>query len=301
MLYVVIPYVAVTVIFTVLQRRLIYRPTVSARGLLAGTQFAPHSADDITILSHDRLELNGWRIQSATRPAESPASLVIYFPGNAANRGARREDVVEFARLGFDVLIVDYRGYGENKGSPTEDDLTRDARAVWDAALGNWGYRPEAIVLFGESLGGAVAIRLAADLSAADSFPAAVVVASTFTSLPDVAAWAYPAFPFRHLLFDRFDSLSQIGKVRSAIAIIHGDSDDLVPVEQGRRLFASAREASASGRPKLLDVRPGMGHNDIPAGVVSRILIGLLPADRQGEAIETGRFSGESGSTLPMK
>ena len=301
MLYVVIPYVSVTVILTVLQRRLIYRPTVTARGLLAGTRFAPHSADDVTILSHDRLELHGWRIQSATRPADSPVSLVIYFPGNAANRGARREDVIEFTRLGFDVLIVDYRGYGENKGTPTENDLTRDARAVWDAALGNWGYRPEAIVLFGESLGGAVAIRLAADLSAADSFPAAVVVTSTFTSLPDVAAWAYPAFPFRHLLFDRFDSLSQIGKVRSAIAIIHGDSDDLVPVEQGRRLFAAAREASASGRPKLLDVRSGMGHNDIPAGVVSRILIGLLPGGLRGEGAEEGRFSGETGATLPMK
>ena len=185
------------------------------------------------------------------------APLVIYFPGNAGNRHERIDDLREVAATGFDVLILDYRGFGDSTGSPSEWALTSDARQVWDFACEDLHYLPSQIVVFGESLGGAVALSLWSAESTESPQPAAVILNSTFTTMPDVVAWHYPLFPFRYLLMDRWRSVDRIPRVDPPIVVFHGTADDMVPVSQGRKL------ASQSPHARFIEIANGT-HNNIP-------------------------------------
>lgn len=271
-IYVAAPYLAVIVIFTVFQRRLIYQPERSEGLARNEADFLPHSRKAVALPVDGGLILNGWLIRSNHPIAESERWLAIYFPGNSGHRDVRRRDLLEVADAGFDVLIFDYRGYGDNPGSPSERALTADARAIWEEATRQRGYSAGRILLFGESLGGAVAIALCADVCKAGEVPAGLTVVSSFSSLPDVAASLYPAFPFRFLLFDRYDAASRIADIRCPIAIIHGEADDIVPSELGRRLFDAAPTASADGVPKQWELVLRMGHNDVPQQQLSTTL-----------------------------
>lgn len=274
MLYALVPYVAVIVIFTAFQRRLIYRPEKAASLSAVPERFLPHTAEDIHIRTADGLLLNGWLIRPpATEDSQNSRPLVIYFPGNSGNRELRRVDLKEVAAAGTDVLIVDYRGYGDNPGSPSEETIAGDAHAIWRVATQEYGYSPSRVVVFCESLGGAVAVRLCAELSDSGSPPAALVVTSTFSSLPNLAAWNYPAFPFRYLLLDRFDSAARIERVQCPVTVIHGTDDKIVPIEEGRRLFDAAPARSSSGIEKRWEQIPRMGHNDVPTNLLRQILM----------------------------
>jgi fermentation-respiration switch protein FrsA (DUF1100 family) len=281
-LYAVIPYAAVIVIFTAFQRRLIYRPEKVASLAAEPGRFLPHIAQDIQVRTKDGLILKGWLIRSAaTEHDQSVHPLVIYFPGNSGNRETRRVDLKEVAAAGTDVMVVDYRGYGDSPGSPSEKTIATDAHAVWEAATHDYGYLPYRILVFGESLGGAVAVRLCAELSDSGTPPAALVVTSTFSSLPNVAAWSYPAFPFRYLLLDRFDSAARIARITCPVTIIHGTDDEIVPIEEGRRLFEAAPAQSSSGVDKRWEQVPRMGHNDVPTHLLSEILTATLTSGRR--------------------
>ncbi len=152
---------------------------------------------------------------------------------------------------GFSVLLFDYRGYGENPGLPTEDGLAADARAAQAWLARQPGVDPDRIVYFGESLGAAVAVGLAVERP-----PAALVLRSPFTSLPDVGALHYPWLPVRRLLVDRYPSIERITSVRAPVLVIAGDSDDIVPASLSERLYEAAAE------PKQWLLVPGAGHND---------------------------------------
>ncbi|WP_145030198.1 alpha/beta hydrolase [Caulifigura coniformis] len=272
MIYVALPYLFVTAIFVLFQRSLIFRPSRSAPLPAASAELDPHSAEDVEVSADDGVVLHGWLIRSFRNHerAEDHRWLMIDFPGNSGHRYERRSDLREIADLGLDVLIVDYRGYAENQGAPTEERLAADARAVWQAAIDRYRYAPSQIVVFGESLGGAVATRLAAELG--DDAPAALILASTFNSLADVASWTYPAFPFGILLWDHFDSETRIAGVRCSVIVIHGADDEFVPVELGQRLFDAAPELSAKGVTKRWEKVAGMGHNDVPLHVLRKSL-----------------------------
>ena len=162
-------------------------------------------------------------------------------------------------RVGLSVLLFDYRGYGGNPGSPSEEGLATDARAAraWLAAQVD----VDRVVYFGESLGAAVAIGLAAQQA-----PAALVLRSPFTSLADVAAVHYPWLPARRLLLDRYPSIERIASVKAPVMVIAGDRDDIVPAVLSRRLYEAAAE------PKRYVLVPGAGHNDPePAMVFDQI------------------------------
>lgn len=285
-----VPYAAITMLLAVGQRQMLYHPLPSS-GLAVDECGLASTASDVTLTTTDGLTLHGWLLAAEADPGAEAAgsqaqaeaaesSLVIYFPGNASNRGGRIADLCDFTRLGCDVLIFDYRGYAENAGSPTEAGITADARAIWQFAVEELNRDPGEILLFGESLGGAVGIELAAWLSRQGTPPAALITNATFDSIPDLAAAHYPVLPLRWLVWDRWGSIDRIGEVTCPLLMFHGTADTLIPIEHGRRLFAAAPDRSADGIAKRFVPIEGAGHNDIPVSRLREEVRQVLDAQR---------------------
>lgn len=215
----------------------------------------------VQLKTDDGLTLNGWHLlageSSSTRP------LALFFSGNGGNRAYRTAETSLLTNAGADVLLFDYRGYGDNPGSPTEQGLANDARAVWRFATQERHVAPERIFLYGESLGGAVGTRLAAELCAAGTPPAGLVLRSTFSTLADVAQHFYPLVPVKMFLQERYDSIEQIPHVTCPILVLHGTHDTIVPCGLARKLFAAAPAAAADGTPKQFIDLVHADHNDV--------------------------------------
>jgi fermentation-respiration switch protein FrsA (DUF1100 family) len=248
------------------QRRLIYLPAPgpvpSAGQLLPGGR-------DVVLDTDDGIRLGAWYL---TLPGRQRGPAVLVCNGNAGDRSMRAQLAAGLSRMGLSVLLFDYRGYGGNPGSPSEDGLAADARAAqaWLAAQPE--VDPDRIVYFGESLGAAVAIGLAVERP-----PAALVLRSPFTSLADVGRVHYPWLPVGRLLIDRYPSIDRIGALAAPVLVIAGDRDDIVPESLSRRLYEAAPD------PKRYLLVPGAGHNDPE----------LLDGRRM--LAEVGRFLSEAG------
>jgi len=225
-----VAYVALVVALFLFQRSLLYHP--------GGPPPSPTASGvgDMRIVSletEDGLRLQAWY---AAPPAEAP--LVVYFCGNAGHVGNRAFKVRRLLDAGFGALLVGYRGFGGNPGQPTEAGLYADARAALRFAAGQ-GIGAGRIVLYGESLGTAVAVRLAAEQVATEPV-AAVVLETPYTSIAEVAAYHYPYVPSRWLIRDRFDAAARIAAIRAPLLVIHAEDDPVIPVDISRRLFAAA-------------------------------------------------------------
>jgi fermentation-respiration switch protein FrsA (DUF1100 family) len=225
------------------QRRLLYFPIGAPSGVLPG-------AESVELVTADGLRLDAWFVPPAH--AATARATVLVFPGNAGHRGDRAPIAVGLARRGFATLLVDYRGYGGNPGSPTEDGLAADARAARSWAMAHPSVDPDRLIYLGESLGAAVAIGLAVEAE-----PAALVLRSPFSSLADVARAHYPFLPVRLLLAERYPSIERMPGLDCPVLIVAGDRDRVVPVEQSR----SIARAAAPGRARLV-VLAGADHND---------------------------------------
>ncbi len=236
---------AVLALIWTMQRRLMYFPTggVPTPGEIGLTDVEP-----VTFETTDGLGLSGWFV-AASGP--SPRVTVLVFNGNAGNRAHRGPLAAAFHRHGLQVLLVDYRGYGGNPGTPTENGLSADSRAARAYLAGRPDVDASRIVYFGESLGTAVAIDLAVEHP-----PAALVLRSPFTSMADVGQHHYPFLPVRLLLRDRFEAIDQIRRIQVPLLVIAGGHDRIVPIENSRRLY------DAAVAPKTLLVLPDADHND---------------------------------------
>ena len=213
------------------QRRLIYhpdRPQGSRPQLGPLADFGVHT---VSLATADGLDLMSWY-----RPPSAGAPVILYCHGNGGHVGCRADRLLRFAEAGYGVLFLEYRGYGGNPGRPSEAGLYADAAAAL-AFLDAAGVPPERVVLYGESLGCAVAGRLAAQCR-----PAALVLECPFTSLVEIGRRRFPLIPVRLLLRDRFDLEAIIGKVRAPVLILHGECDGIVPVACGRALLAAVAE-----------------------------------------------------------
>lgn len=230
-----------------LQRRLIYFPTRVA------DMPVPAGFEAVAFDTADGLTLQGW-----FRPGDGRWTVLV-FPGNAGNRADRVPLAWALVEAGCGVLLVDYRGYGDNSGRPSEDGLAADARAArryLDTRCG-----AGRIVYFGESLGAAVAVGLATERP-----PDALVLRSPFTSLPGVARVHYPLLPTRLMLRDRYPSLDRIACIRTPLLVVAGARDSIVPAEQSRALF------EAAPGPKQFLLIDGAGHNDVALTAGSRLV-----------------------------
>jgi uncharacterized protein len=224
---------------------LVYFPD---RGLYGDPSDAGLPFTDLTIATEDGERLHGWWIPTREAPARAH---VVFFHGNAGNVSHRVQHALALRGAGLDLLLVDYRGYGKSTGHPSEDGLHRDARASVAALRTGDHVDPGRVVYMGESLGAAVALRLALE-----DPPLACVLQSPFTSLRDVAREHYPA-PMASLAGDAYPSLERIPRLAAPVLIVHGAEDEIVPVAHARALFAAARE------PRRLRVVEGAGHNDL--------------------------------------
>lgn len=277
-------YVAVVAVIGTFQRSLIYVPHREAVLDAVRAGFREGTVESVAFTAPDGVRLNGWWVLA--EPERAPADvpwLVLYFPGNAGHRAFRYEEISVLTDHGADVLIFDYRGYGDNAGSPSETTLAADAREAFRFATEERGVPHDRVVLYGESLGGGVATRLAAEMCAAGTPPGGLVLRSTFSSLVDAAAYHFPWLPVRWVLVDRYPSARRIASVTCPILVIHGTKDTIVPLALGKRLFEAAPTTSTSGVAKRFIELPTADHNDV-----------LFVARRElREAV--GRFLEEAG------
>jgi uncharacterized protein len=226
-----------------LQRRLLYFPDTAvppAASVLPGAQ-------EITLRTEDGLALGAWHL--APTGADRGITILV-MPGNAGSRALRAPLARRLAAEGFAVLLLDYRGYGGNPGSPSEDGLITDARAARTYLAGP-SVPAQRLIYFGESLGAAVATRLATEQP-----PGGLVLRSPFTDLAAVGAQHYPLLPVRLLLRDRFPVTKLISQIQVPTAVVYGSADTIVPPEQ-----SAAVVAAAGGPVRTVEV-VGADHND---------------------------------------
>jgi fermentation-respiration switch protein FrsA (DUF1100 family) len=230
------------------QRQLIYFPDVSS---VPPADEVIEGARDITLHTDDGLELGAWFVPAApVQGATDRRMAVLVAPGNGGNRAGRADFAEELRRRGLAVLLMDYRGYGGNPGSPSEEGLARDAMAAVEA-LEELGYPAERTIYFGESLGSGVVAALQAQRP-----PAGMVLRSPFTELADVGAWHYPWLPVRLLLRDRFPVVDHLAGSEVPVTVVYGDRDSVVPTELSARV---ADEASVLAERVVI---AGADHND---------------------------------------
>jgi fermentation-respiration switch protein FrsA (DUF1100 family) len=204
--------------------------------------------EQVTFTTRDDVQLHGWFVPATQSPAR--ATLLVC-NGNAGNRAYRAELARAFRPHGVAMLLFDYRGYGDSAGSPSERGLALDARAARSYLLSRPDVDATRLVYFGESLGAAVAVELAAEHP-----PAALVLRSPFTSMADVGSHHYRMLPVRLLLRDRYAAIDRIARVRAPLLVIAGNADRIVPLEQSRRVH------DAAGSSKAFVVIEGADHND---------------------------------------
>ena len=264
MIEIVAGYLVLCLVLFIFQRKLIYFPAKESDMSPKNYGFAPQQAQALENRTADGLTIRGWHLNSGRGgPALAKAPLVdLFFCGNAGNRSDRNDTFHRLISLGPHVVCFDYRGYGDSDGAPDEEGLARDARAAWNFLV-QQGVKPEHIVVHGESLGAAVAVRLAAEMCAAGTPPGGLILQAAFTRLKDAAAKHYWFVPVSLILRDRFPSVERIPQVTCPVLILHGKRDDAVPFVLGRELFAAAPAQSASGVPKQFVELPACGHNDI--------------------------------------
>lgn len=266
-------YFILCLLIFIFQRSMIYPGTRESSIDPARAGFSTQRARDFSLQTQDGVRLGAWQVLPSSIKAgtekefldhlRSGGFVFLCFHGNGGHRGHRGDRYTVLSSLGCHVLAVDYRGYGDSAGSPSEAGLALDAQAAWDWLTKDCGVPPERIILQGESLGCAVAIRLAQERSAAGAPPAGLVLEAPFTSMADVAAKHYWYLPARLILRETYPSLERIGTVTSPILVMHGKLDHVVPFEHGQRIFEAAPAASARGVPKRFVEFPRAYHSDL--------------------------------------
>lgn len=209
-------------------------------------------ADEVYLSPEPGVRLHAWffpQPQPFEGPRTEPLATLLFCHGNAGNVSHRLENVYLLLRSGFEVLLFDYRGYGHSTGQPSEDGLYTDAEVAWQHLAGRAGAAGVPRIIFGRSLGGAVAVELATRVEADG-----LIIESTFTSIRTLARLVFP-MPLPKLPV-RYDSLSKIGQIRMPLLAIHGEEDELIPFADGRALFEAAPE------PKSWYPIPRASHNN---------------------------------------
>jgi fermentation-respiration switch protein FrsA (DUF1100 family) len=224
-------YAALALYVYLRQAQLLYRPEIFRRshGPTPGAIHLPF--EDLRIHTPDGVSLHAWLV-----PASEGRPVVLFCHGNGGNIQDCLGTIRILHELDLHLLIFDYRGYGDSSGRPSEGGTYRDVQAVWRYLVGERGFAPGEIILFGRSLGAAVAAHLARDVR-----PGALILESPFISLPEIAAHHYWYLPVRQLVRYRYSTVDFVEAVEAPTLVIHSADDEVVPIEHGRRVFDHAR------------------------------------------------------------
>ncbi|MFO1021359.1 MAG: alpha/beta hydrolase [Planctomycetales bacterium] len=248
--------------FLSLQRKIIYRPTKVDKVDPEEAGLDPARIVPLSYLTRDGLDLQGWQILPE-KPCDSIPDTILFFQGRERHRGRRGKTFQALTDLGLQIFVFDYRGFADNPGSPSEDHFARDAHSLWENLTRQRNIDRNRIIIYGESLGGGVATRLASELSLEGTPPAGLVLCATFSSLLEAGIHNYPWLPVRTVLREIYPSQDLIPGVTCPILMVHGALDQIVPLALAEKLFAAAPPSCMNGIPKRMHILPAAGHNDI--------------------------------------
>lgn len=212
------------------QSRFVFFPT---RRIEATPDDVALPFEPVEIRTDDGVKITGWFV-----PAENAGGTILFFHGNGGNISHRLDSLLIFHELGLSTLIIDYRGYGRSEGKPSEEGLYLDAQAAWKYLLEQRSTEPDKIILFGRSLGGAVAVHLAGKHK-----PKALIVESTCTSIPEIGSDIYPFLPcalLRWLSRYQFNAAEGVSQAACPVLVVHSRDDDMIPFSHGQAIFDAA-------------------------------------------------------------
>lgn len=222
------------------QGSMVFLSSMPGRALTATPADIGLPFEDVEIETSDGETIHGWYVA-----APESRGVLLFFHGNAGNISHRLESIAIFHGLGLDVLIVDYRGYGQSSGKTSEQGTYRDAQAAWDFLVEDRGVPSSRIVIFGRSLGGAVGAWLASGTR-----PAGLIVESAFTSGEDMARRIYPIYPARLLTRLKYPVIDYLRELAVPLLLVHSRDDEIIPFEMARALYDAAPQPK-----RLLELR----------------------------------------------
>ncbi|OQW95263.1 MAG: hypothetical protein BWK79_03060 [Beggiatoa sp. IS2] len=222
-------YIGLIILLFIFQSYYIYHPDPDVTDTPALYQLP---FEEVYLQTADQIKLHGWFV-----PVANPRATLLFFHGNAGNITYWLEFLNIFHQLGFNSFHVDYRGFGKSGGSPSENGTYQDAMAAWNYLVTQRQLAPTSIILHGQSLGGAVAGWLATQQTSK-----ALILESTFTSVPAMASELFPYLPVRWLTRYQYNTLENLKKIHCPILIIHSPDDEIIPFAHGQKLFAEAPE-----------------------------------------------------------
>jgi hypothetical protein len=230
----------------IIENQLIYFPPRYPDGF-PPSPIVERDVEEVWLLTED-----GVRINAFYRSLPASKLVLLWFHGNAENIGYGLDHLRALAKIGVNILAVDYRGYGKSEGKPDEAGVYQDADAAYDYLIKQRHFRAEDIIIYGHSLGGAVAVNLASRRPCGG-----LIVQSSFTNARAMARRMFAIPLIAYVVKSRFDSLQKIREVHAPILIVHGTRDEVVPFRMGQQLFAAAPE------PKRFYPIEGAGHNNL--------------------------------------
>jgi len=238
-------YGALCIYLFLMQAKLLYYPNIPSRKLTASPADIGLEYESVSITTSDGVTIHGWFV-----PVKQERGTLLLFHGNAGNISHRLDSLKIFHELGLSIFIIDYRGYGRSQGAISEQGTYLDAESAWNYLTEIRKIPAQQIIVFGRSLGAAIAAYVASRQS-----PGALILESAFTSVPDMAAKLYPIFPVRLLSRFQYNTKKMLRSVSIPVLIIHSPDDEIIPFENGLQLYESA------GEPKdMLKIHGG--HNE---------------------------------------
>lgn len=229
-------YLAIALLVFVAQASLLYLPHIPTRDIEQTPLDIGLAFEELQLETPDGEVLHGWFLPGSPGDDEtSRDTAVLILHGNAGNISHRLDTLRIWHALGYDSVIIDYRGYGKSTGEPDEEGTYTDARTAWQHLVGERGVPPGRIVVFGRSMGGAIASKLASEVE-----PAALIIESSFSSVPDIAAELYPWLPARTLSRFNYDTRQYAAMANCPVMVIHSREDEIIPFHHGRAIYDTA-------------------------------------------------------------
>jgi fermentation-respiration switch protein FrsA (DUF1100 family) len=225
-------YVLLALALYLLQGKMVFLSGLPGRALTASPNDIGLEFEDVSLATSDNERLHGWYV-----PATNSKGVVLFFHGNAGNISDRLDSIKIFHQLGLDTLIIDYRGYGQSTGKTTEQGTYLDALAAWSYLVGERGIAANRIIVFGRSLGGAIAAWLGVQHT-----PAAAIIESSFTSGVDMARQLYPFLPVRLITRLRYPVAQYASRLECPVLVVHSRDDEIIPFAMGQSIYTAVKQ-----------------------------------------------------------